>query len=252
MSALESSYNAGKNTYLKNRLQNPKDFSKELSNAKMGKAEIKSNTILCCKWAQQTTETWWPRWHVSILKKHISLDKEHSQTTQKKTSLMAPLPKSDRAQISQQALSSPGTKHKSSKKAPYSLTCFFMNLISTDTKRQFTAVHRHEKGTQATGAVARDTVPPAHTGGSKPCTRRFGLLSLPCAGSKARLDPYAHRPPFQLFTRQAKLRHTPSFPQKPQEGKRCEFTPPRRSGLLPLAGGGSLGGSGRVRGDTAG
>lgn len=87
---------------------------------------------------------------LSFQEKHISLDKEYSQMTQKQTLLTALLPKRDRAQLSLQALSSPGTKYESSKKASQSLTYFLMpflmNPISTDTKRWSTALHRHEKG----------------------------------------------------------------------------------------------------------
>lgn len=174
---------------------------------------------------------------VSILKKHISLDKEHSQTTQKKTLLMAPLPKSDRAQLSRQALSSPGTKHKSSKKASCSLTCFLMNLISTDTKRQFTALHRHEKGTQATGAVGRDTVPPAQTGGSKPCTRRFALPALHWI--KGHTGSICSQTTISAVHQASQTASHTTIPPKTTGGQKMEFTPPRRSGLLALAAAGA-------------
>lgn len=153
---------------------------------------------------------------VSIQKKHVSLNKEYSQTTQKETLLTAPLPKSDRAQLSRQALVSLGTKYESSKKAPWTLTCFSMSLlISTDTKKRLTALHWHEKGTRTTEAAARDALPPR-----KPCARGVGLLSLPCAGSKATLGPCVHKPPFQPFATQAKPPHERPFPKKTQGGQK--------------------------------
>lgn len=161
---------------------------------------------------------------VSIQKKHISLNNEYSQITQEKTSLMARLPKSDRAQLSQQVLSPPDTKHETSKKASCSLTCFLMNPISTDRKEVTHSSSLTWEGDTAAEAIVRDTVP------------QFALPPLRWIEGQ----PW----PLCSQTTISAVHHaSKTVPQKKATGRTKEWSSPLfpdARGLVPLAGGGSL------------
>lgn len=129
---------------------------------------------------------------------------------------------------------------------PWSLTCilmpFLINSISTDTRRWFTALHRHKKVTQAPEAVEMD--PQSHL--PRPCTRQLGFFPSPARDQRpACICALTNR--HCSFPHASRIAPHNTFPTKPMgRARRWSSQLQDAQGILPVASSRSQGGGKRV------